>query len=169
MYRISNPMKLTLAALVVAAAGSVALVAQAQPMDGMGHGPGGPRGPMAHLRQLGLTAPQREKIEAIQDAERRGAIEIRKDLELAQLDMHRLMKADSPDRRAIDVQIDRVAELRTRLHKARVNAMLDVRGVLTPQQREKLEQLRELGDDQAPGPKAPGMRGPDRQGGTRSR
>jgi Spy/CpxP family protein refolding chaperone len=123
-------------------------------------------GPMAHLKELGLTEQQRDRIEAIHDTQRRGGIELRKDLELAQLDMQKLMRADAPDRRAIETHIDRIAGLRAQLHKARVNTMLDVRSVLTPQQRQKLEQLRERGP-QAGAERGPAPRGPSRQGGTR--
>jgi Spy/CpxP family protein refolding chaperone len=123
-------------------------------------------GPRAHLKELGLSDQQRSRIEAIHDAQRRSAIETRKDLELARLDMQKLMRADDPDRRAIEAQIDRLSELRATMQKSHVNTMLDVRVVLTPQQRQKLEQLREQG----PGDGAdarPGPRGPIRQGGKR--
>lgn len=148
---------------------------------GMGHGPGmgmhrgpgrggfgrghgrGP-GPMAHLEELGLSGQQKDRIEAIRDAQRREGIEVRRDLELAQLDMRKLMRDDAPDRRAIESQIDRIAALRARLQKSRVGTMLEVRDVLTPQQRQKLEQLRERGPD---GDARPGGRGPRGPGGAR--
>lgn len=133
---------------------------------GFRHGRGPGAGLRAHFRELGVTDQQKDRLEAIHEAQRRRAIEIRKDLQLAELDVRKLVRADTPDRRAIDAQVDRVAALRTELQKSRLNAMLDARGVLTPQQRQKLEQLREQGPDGGAEDR-PAPRGPNRQGGTR--
>jgi Spy/CpxP family protein refolding chaperone len=126
--------------------------------DGMGAGPGGRfghgiRGGMGRgfgrghrmgpraLEALDLTPPQRERIEALHERQLRTAIQSRADLATAGLDLRKLLRAANPDRRAIDAQIDRMSDLRASLHKARVATMLDVRAVLTPEQREKLETL----------------------------
>jgi len=125
---------------------------------GMGPGRGGRHGMgrgMGYLKQLDLTEQQEDRIEAIHDKQRRSAIEIRKNLELAQLDMRKLMRADTPDRRAIETQVDRMSGLRGQLQKSQVNSLLDVRGVLTPEQLQKLEQLRSEGGGRGrrgPGP-----------------
>jgi Spy/CpxP family protein refolding chaperone len=120
--------------------------ADAGAMDGMasGHGRGFGRGAGlgALAKELNLSAAQKEKLAAVHDAHRRKAIAMRADLEVAQLDLHKLLRADTPDRRAIDAQIDRTTAMRGELHKARMGALLDARSVLTPQQREKLKELR---------------------------
>jgi Spy/CpxP family protein refolding chaperone len=128
---------------------------------GMGAGRGGRHG-MGHgaaaLAALDLTEQQKDRIEAIHDKQRRSAIEIRKNLELARLDMRKLVRADTPDRRAIETQVDRMSGLRAQLQKSQLNAMLDVRGVLTPEQLKQLEQLRGEGVGR-------GRRGPPPGGG----
>jgi Spy/CpxP family protein refolding chaperone len=93
-------------------------------------------------KELNLTATQRDRLEDVRDQHRRKAIAMRADLEVAMLDMRKLVRADQPDRRAIDAQIDRTSAMRAELQKARMAALLDARAILTPQQREKLRELR---------------------------
>jgi Spy/CpxP family protein refolding chaperone len=113
-------------------------------------GPGGPgmRGPGlrgaemrerhgAMMRELDLTKEQRDKVADLREKQERAAIRMRADLQTARLDLRRLMRADKPDRAAIDRQIDRMAQLGADMRKARVGMMLDVRALLTPEQRER--------------------------------
>ncbi|OGF13590.1 MAG: hypothetical protein A2W00_07805 [Candidatus Eisenbacteria bacterium RBG_16_71_46] len=97
------------------------------------------------MAQLELTAQQREKITQLRDAQQRKGIQARADMQLASLDLHKLMRADKPDQRAINAQIDRVSSLRAAMQKSHVAAMLSMRAVLTDEQRAKLSQLREQG------------------------
>jgi Spy/CpxP family protein refolding chaperone len=94
------------------------------------------------LAQLGLTDQQRDRIAEIRDRHQREAIEQRARLRLARLDLHKLLRADRPDRGAIDRQIDELARLRAELGKARIGSMLEVRSVLTPAQQRRLKSLR---------------------------
>lgn len=115
--------------------------------DGMGRGMGrtgrggrmgrGARG-MELMRELDLTREQRDRLADLRDKQARVAIRARADLATAGLDMRRLMRAENPDRAAINRQIDRMAQLRAEMAKARIAGMLDMRSVLTPEQREKL-------------------------------
>lgn len=112
---------------------------------GMGAGAGmrrgGPGG--AELRQkLNLTDDQKSRIADIHDRQERAAIPVRGDLRIASLDLRKLMRADKPDQRAIDAQIDRLASLRATLHKARVATMLEARSVLTPAQQKLMREHR---------------------------
>ena len=108
-------------------------------------------------RELNLTATQKDRLEDVRDQHRRKAIAMRADLEVARLDMRKLMRADQPDRRAIEAQIDRTSAMRAELQKARMAALLDARAILTPQQREKLKELR--GSRSLMGGMGRGMRG----------
>ena len=119
---------------------------------GMGHGMGrdgrfmhrGGFGPML-VKELDLTPQQIEKMKASREAQQRKAIQARADIQLARLDLRKLMQADKPDGRAIEAQIDRIAGLRAGMEKSRVSAMLDFRASLTPEQQKKLKELRERG------------------------
>lgn len=94
---------------------------------------------------LNLSDDQKKKIESIYDKQRRDGIKMRADLEVAQLDLGKLMRADAPDRAAINSQIDRMSNLRSQLRKAQVGAMLDMRAVLTPEQQKKWRDARPMG------------------------
>ena len=125
------------------------LALDAGPAMAEGHGMGHAAGWLgrgrhwrAVAKELDLTDDQQKKIEAVHDTHRRKAIAMRADLEVAQLDLHKLMRAEPLDRKAIDAQLDRTIAMRGQLHKARMGALLDARAVLTPEQREKLQDVR---------------------------
>lgn len=140
----------------------------------------GPRGPFAPglrpgmrrgalmrrtrgLAALELTEAQRAQMRELHTAHRREAIRRRAELEISRLDLHALLRAASPQRGAIDAQIDKLSRLEAEQHKARVHTMLAVRAVLTPAQQQQWRERRE----QRPGarfergersPAAPGVR-----------
>jgi len=110
------------------------------------------------MEQLDLTSQQKQKVAEIRDRQQRAAIEQRARIQIARLDLQRLMRADAPDREAVLRQVDEIAKLTTELRKSQVGAMLDVRAVLTPAQRGKLRDLRMGWEDEgeeAPDPSAP--------------
>ena len=121
------------------------------PPPGRGFGPEGgpPRPPHGtrppsprDLERAGVTEAQRAKIAGLHDDFMRRTIRLIADLRIAELDLHKVIESDDPDRSAVDAAIDRVGELRTRLHKAHVGELLAVRALLTPAQRAKLERSR---------------------------
>lgn len=117
-----------------------------------GGGPrfGGPP-PMFHvpppevLESLGLSDAQRTRIDKIRDDAVRATARTEADLQIAELDLRRLVESDKPDHAAVDRSIDQVAALRTTLFKARVASWIEFRAVLSPAQR---SQLRTLGPPQ---------------------
>jgi Spy/CpxP family protein refolding chaperone len=104
-----------------------------------GMGPGGPE----LMSELKLSDSQKQRLADLRDQRRRNAIEARADLQIAALDLGKLMREDRPNRSAIDEQIDKIAQRRAALRKAEVASMLDMREVLTTQQRDVLKQKRE--------------------------
>ena len=112
---------------------------------GLGFGGPGARllrgeGPLAD--ELKLSGTQREKLRGIGDELARSAIRNRADLELARLDLNRMVREDTPDRARIESQIDTIAKLRAEMMKAAVRARLDARSLLTPEQRKQLMEHR---------------------------
>jgi len=97
-------------------------------MRGM-HGPGG------MIEGLQLTDDQKAKLQDVHFRHMKKAISMRAELQLANVDLQRLMGAETPDQRAIDAQIDRIAGMRAGLHKAGVASMFEARAILTPEQR----------------------------------
>jgi protein CpxP len=120
--------------------------------DGMGppghrRGMGGMRGGGMGMafRQLDLTDEQKKRMADIRDRQERSSIRARADMSIAELDLRKLMRADSPDRRAIESQIEKIGSMRTSMQKSRVGMMFDMRSVLTPEQRNQLKEMRENG------------------------
>lgn len=104
------------------------------------HG-GGRLGMMLH--QLDLTDAQQKRIQELHEAQARKNIQARADLEIAQMDLHKLMRAETLNRRSIEAQIDKIGSMRTALKKAQVGVMLDVHGLLTDEQKTQLKELRQ--------------------------
>jgi len=121
--------------------------------DGGDLGPG-PRAPMARVGRPGsrhrelmeaikLTDAQRDRLRDLHDRQRRDAIRARADLQIAALDLRRMLEEDHADRSAIESQIDKISSERAALRKGQVMAMLEAREVLTAQQRTQLKAARE--------------------------
>ena len=98
------------------------------------------RGRMMHMRmaQLDLTDAQRDKLHALHEANARKAVQRRADVQLAQMDLRKLMRADKPEQTALNAQVDRIAKLRADGVKAAIDTRLQARTVLTPEQWKKL-------------------------------
>jgi Spy/CpxP family protein refolding chaperone len=107
-------------------------------------------GPMM-MRELNLTPEQQDKMKAARDREQRKAIQARADIQMAQLDLRKLMEADKPDSKAIESQVDKIAGLRAGLQKSHIATMLEFRASLTPDQQKKLRELRERGPQRGDG------------------
>lgn len=117
-------------------------------------GPGGPDGPRAELNlrmleraadRLGLDEPTLDRIkERVYQAEKTG-IDLKAKLELARLELRRTLDADTPAKDAVMKRIDEVGRLETDLRKHQIGLMLDVKAMLTPEQRRELEKMSRRG------------------------
>ncbi len=105
---------------------------------GMGRGPGAG---LAMLHALDLTDAQREKVTAIHERVARKNVQTQADLRLAAMDLSKLMRADKPDARAVEAQVDKLAALRASIQKAHLGALIEVRALLTPEQQKKAREL----------------------------
>lgn len=110
---------------------------------------GGPRGPDPgrfvdeHADELGLDDDARESIQAIVDASRLRSEQMRGEIRSEHEKMHELLSQSSPDEAAVMSQNDRIGALKSRQRKNRLEAMLAIRKLLTPEQREQLIGIRE--------------------------
>ena len=161
------------ARLVLVLAGVTSAVAGAQGFgggQGVGAGFGSHQPPMARAfgsegmrkgwwnnsriaEQLKLTDEQRKSMDAIMLAHREKLIDLRANLEKAELAMQTLMSADTPNDAAITAQIDKVVQARGDLERANARFLLAIRDKLTPDQWKQVQAFRENG----------GMRGEQRQ------
>lgn len=126
------------------------------------------------VKQLSLTDDQRKAMDGILQDHRMKLIDMQATLRKAELAMGPLMKADTPDRAAIDAQIDKVVSARADLEKANAHFLLDIRMQLKPDQWKQLqtmhqnrmehEGMREHGRGQwGHDGRGPGMSGPGNQ------
>jgi Spy/CpxP family protein refolding chaperone len=165
--------------LVLAVAG-ILLSGMAAGAQGFGGGPGGPGGPGAGgqrppferafgamsaqkgwwnnprmVERLKLTDAQRKSMDDIMMAHREKLIDLKANLEKAELAMQPLMSADEPNDAATIAQIDKVVAARGELERANARFLLAIREKLTPDQWKQVKSFREEG----------GMRGGMRDGG----
>lgn len=151
----SRTVRLVLAVAGVLMAGGCAW-AQGPGGPGMGPGFGQHRPPMERsfgfangqfwnnpnvVKQLNLTDDQRKAMDGILQDHRMKLIDMQATLRKAELAMGPLMKADSPDRAAIEAQIDKVVTARADLEKANAHFLLDIRMQLKPDQWKQLQTM----------------------------
>lgn len=114
------------------------------------------------VQQLKLTDDQRKTMDKILQEHREKLVDMRGNLEKAELAMEPLMKADQPNESQILSQIDRVAQARAELEKANARFLLALRAKLSPEQWKQLQaermnhrEFRHEGGER--GPRHPGM------------
>jgi Spy/CpxP family protein refolding chaperone len=92
-------------------------------------------------KQLNLTDDQRKAMDGILQGHRMKLIDLRATLQKAEITLGPLMKADMPDRAAIEAQIDKVVTARAELEKANARFLLDIRMQLKPDQWKQLQTI----------------------------
>ncbi len=90
-------------------------------------------------QEIGLTPDQVTKIRQEMLSTQAHAVDLHAKLEHAKIEVTRLLSAEKVDERAVNAQIDEAAKVQAEMHKLHVGAMLRVRALLTPEQRQKLE------------------------------
>lgn len=114
-----------------------------------GHeGPRGPRGPrmMGAMREkLGLSEAQVEQMRKLTTEHKKAHIRQRADLEIARLELKGLLDATTLDEKAIAAKAKQLGDLEAAAIKARVDAHVAMRQVLTPEQQQKFRDMRPLG------------------------
>jgi periplasmic protein CpxP/Spy len=92
--------------------------------------------------QIGITADQAAKIRQETLDFQKTAIRAGADLQVKRLDLHSLLAAETPDRAAIDKSLRETNAAQFTLEKAAIDHRLAMRAMLTPEQRQKLQELR---------------------------
>lgn len=114
------------------------------PFGGPQRGRGGPERMLdEHAERLDLDDETRAAIDRIVLESRAEGRELRLDLHEAHSRLRDLLSQASPDEGAVMRQAEVIGELETAERKHRLRAMLRIRGLLTPEQREELVRIRE--------------------------
>lgn len=115
------------------------------------------------VEQLKLTDDQRKAFDDILQQHRATLIDLRANLEKAELALEPLIGADQPNESAILGQIDKVAQARAELEKAHARYLLALRSKLTPDQWKQVQEFR-TNRDQMRGKWGPNGRRRDGEG-----
>jgi len=94
-------------------------------------------------RELQLTTDQTAALEKIFARSKPKLIDLRADLEKKQFEYEQAMQSDPVDRKAVEAKIEAREGARSALQKELAMMELDMKQVLTPEQRERLSRLRE--------------------------
>jgi len=86
------------------------------------------------VEKLKLSEEQRKQMDEILLQHREKLIDLRGNVQKAELEMEPLMRDDQPNEAKILAQIDKVAQARAELEKANARFLLALRGKLTPEQ-----------------------------------
>jgi len=144
MFRLPRPTPRVLAsslALLVALALLVGGVAHAK---GRHHGKRSPHEFMTrHAERLGLDEATLAEIEDIVTASEERDDEIDAQMDQGREEIRAMLEASEPDRAAIMEKVEAQGALETEEHKNRLRAIMDIRALLTPEQRAELAEIRE--------------------------
>ncbi len=114
--------------------------------------------------RIGMTPEQAQKIRTETFDFRKAEIHNRADVQLKRLELRELMSAENPDRGAINSKLEEISAAKLTQAKAAVNFHLDMRAALTPEQKQKLQEMRKDFFEHRFGPGGPGN-GPGPQSG----
>ena len=118
----------------------------------------------AFRERIGMTPEQAQKIRTETFDFRKAEIRNRGDLQVKKLELREMLSAETPDRSAIGSKLEEISAARLVQAKADVNFHLDMRTALTPDQKLKLQEMRQDFFHHRFGPGGPGE-GPGPQSG----
>jgi len=98
--------------------------------------------PGLNWRVLDLSDEQRTKIQELSQDVREKTADLRKDLKDAQQDLRDEIKEETVDQARIDKLLQEIADLKSQLEEATMQRLLAIKGVLTPEQLEKLAEAK---------------------------
>lgn len=98
------------------------------------------------VEKLKLTADQRKAMDDIFQNHREKLVDLRANLEKAEIEMEPLVRADQPNESAVMTQIDKVAQARAELEKANARFLFALRAKLTPDQWKQVQDFRQNRD-----------------------
>jgi protein CpxP len=94
------------------------------------------------VEKLKLTDDQRKAMDQIFQEHREKLVDLRGNVEKAEIAMEPLVRADQPNEQAVLTQIDKVAQARAELEKANARFLFALRSKLTPDQWKQVQEFR---------------------------
>ena len=140
---------------VIGVIGSVAFVKQADAQRGKRRGM---RGGMAALE---LTDEQKEKMNSLRSAHQKAMVDLRAAHQKARIDLGVIRRQDSPSASDIQAKVDAVTAAQGKIMAREIQHSMDVKNLLTVEQKEKLGEMRRGGRMGFRGRGGPGFRDGD--------
>jgi Spy/CpxP family protein refolding chaperone len=109
-----------------------------QGMQGMMQGPAMP-GMMGMM--AGMTPEQMEKCDALRTAHMKTVMPIRTDIQVAEIELDALWRAEKLDAKKIVAKVNEIGGLRQKLELAMVNQRIDMYNLMTPDQRKAMRKM----------------------------
>jgi len=94
------------------------------------------------MKYLNPTIKQRQKLHEINMDFLKDTIDLNNEEGQKLLKRHELMEKDAVDLKKVDQLTDEISLIRANLHKKRIRKRLEIRKILTPEQKEKYDQMR---------------------------
>ena len=97
---------------------------------------------------LGLDEKQMESIKEIKNRVMKDTIRKSADLEVARIDLKDIIHMGQVDMNAAEAMLKKIASLQTDIRLSHIKAMQEIKSKLTPEQRKKFKEMREMGPGQ---------------------
>lgn len=99
------------------------------------------------VAKLNLTDEQKKDVEKIHfDAEKQAIAQKAKE-GTARVELQHLLKADAPDKSAIEKKITEIADLRVQMHMIKIDSWFAINKLLTPDQQKTWKKVLERGPE----------------------
>ncbi len=84
--------------------------------------------------KLNLNDAQKKQLDEMRTTMQKNAVQLHSKIQLARIDLRELLKADEPDKGAIENKLNEIARLQTDQKMLRINHWFEVKKILTPEQ-----------------------------------
>lgn len=108
--------------------------------------------------ELKLTKEQKQEIKELRVKLQKELVPLRSKLQIARLDLQTEIDAEKPNRATINSLIDETAKIRAEMAKLNISHRLTVAQLLTPEQRELLQEFKGKRPPEAKGERRHGMK-----------
>jgi Spy/CpxP family protein refolding chaperone len=103
--------------------------------------------PHKFIEQLKLSEDQKKDFDKIHvDMEKQEIAQKAKN-ETARVELRQLLKADNPDKSAIEKKMTEIADLEVQMHMIKINSWFDINKLLTPEQQKTWKKALEFGSE----------------------
>jgi Spy/CpxP family protein refolding chaperone len=105
------------------------------------------KGPRKFIEQLKLSEEQKKDFDKIHVDIEKQEIAQKAKSETARVELRQLLKADNPDKSAIEKKLNEIADLEVQMRMIKINLWFDVNKLLTPEQQKTWKKALEHGSE----------------------